>query len=142
RAGYPRTTGPLSNRSWLELESAFVQARRLEQTQRPRAWKNTPLPTDDALRHLRDYLRGCAKLGRTMVGHERLAPQIHELVGRGGYLASAPMPGPPAPEGAKASQLAAHISGASWGAGATAHAQAWRRARPRQLTAPNDSFVP
>jgi len=35
--------------------------------------------------------------------------------------------------GRAASKLAAHISGASWGSGATALRQAWRRARPTNL---------
>ena len=36
----------------------------------------------------------------------------------------------PAPTGALASSLAAHVTGGSWGAGATALRQAWYRARP------------
>ncbi len=42
----------------------------LSQPERPRAWQNTALPTDDGLRHLRDYLRGCRKLARIYLGHE------------------------------------------------------------------------
>src|SRR5207253_9048373 len=72
RAGYPRTTGPLTRRGWGELEREFAEAQRLDQADRPRAWKNTPLPTGDGLRHLRDYLRGCRKAARVFLGHEAL----------------------------------------------------------------------
>jgi hypothetical protein len=39
---------------------------------------------------------------------------------------------PAAPAGPQASALAAYITGASWGAGATALRVAWYRARPRE----------
>ena len=63
-----------------------------------------------------------------------VAPLVHDLVSATGYqLARLPtsLPtAPPAPTGGQASSLAAHISGASWGSGATALCLAWRRARP------------
>jgi hypothetical protein len=141
RGGYPRTTGPLTTWSLEELERELKTAQQVEQADRRRAWKNTALLTDDPLRHVRDYLRGCRRVARTYLGSEQLAPEIHALVRRGGYLASAPATDRPAPTRANASQLAAHISGASWGAGATANAQAWRRARPQQPRPRPDTFV-
>src|SRR6266540_5973144 len=115
RRGYPRTTGPLTDKSWSELS----QLRPLgaePQEERPRAWKNTPLPTDDGLRHVRDYERGCRKVALTLLGTERAAPLVHDLVGGTGYRLH-PFTGSiaPAPIGSNASSLAAYITGASWG---------------------------
>ncbi len=132
RGGYRRSTGQLSKRPWAQLEQTLADSLRLSQPQRPRAWANTLLPTDEGLRHLRDYLRGCRKLARTFLGHEQAAPLIHGLVTRTGYrIEVGPMAAPPAPTQKTASALAAYITGASWGAGATALRQAWYRARPR-----------
>jgi hypothetical protein len=138
RAGYPRTTGPLTGQAWPALEQILADASRRAQHHRPYAWKNTELATDDGLRHLRDYLRGCRKVGRQFLGHPDTGPLVHQLVRATGYQAIVPTTiSPPAPTGPAASNLAAHITGASWRSGATAHRQAWRRARPAHL----DTFL-
>jgi hypothetical protein len=136
RGRYPRSTGPLTLWSWRQLERAYEHRRRLAQGERPRAWRNSALPTDDGLRHLRDYLRGCRKLARTFLGSEQAAPLVHDLVARAGYRTNPwPASAPPPPTGPHASTLAAHVTGASWGAGATANRVAWHRARPHALPA-------
>jgi hypothetical protein len=134
RAGYPRTTGPLTGQAWPSLEEILANASRRAQHQRPYAWKNTELPTDEGLRHLSDYLRGCRKVGREFLGHPDTGPLVHQLVSATGYRVIVPTTiSPLAPTGPAASTLAAHITGASWGSGATALRQAWRRARPTKL---------
>lgn len=154
RGEYARTTGPLGDRGWEELEELLDQQRRQDQAARAHAWKNTDKPTDDPLRHVGDYLRRCRRVARGFLGHEDAAPAIHRVVvalerpvealvaelaaDASGALA----PGeyipirPPAPQGPVASALAAHIIGVSFGAGATAMRQAWYRHRPR-----GDGFV-
>jgi hypothetical protein len=134
RQGYSRTTGPLTHTSWDELSRTVSDLIIQPQGHRPRAWKNTDLPTDDGYRHIRTYQTSVKKLARQFIGAETVAPLVHDLVAATGYqLARLPtsLPSaPPAPTGGQASNLAAHISGASWGSGATALRLAWRRARP------------
>lgn len=138
RAGYPRTTGPLNAQPWPTLEQILAHSSRLAQHLRPYAWANTEHPTSEGLRHLRDYLRGCRKVGREFLGHPDTASLVHQLVRATGYQVIVPTTiSPAAPTGPAASNLAAHITGASWGAGATAHRQTWRRARPANL----DTFL-
>jgi hypothetical protein len=136
RAGYIRTTGPLSALAWEDLTQRIPALLREDQSDRPRAWRNPQLPTDDSLRHVRDYERGVRKLARQYLGTEHAAPHVHELIAAAGYRLR-PYEGTahPAPTGAQASTLAAHITGASWGTGATALRVAWYRAtRPRRPT--------
>src|SRR5439155_21325206 len=79
----------------------------------------------------------CRSLWRQFIGAETVAPLVHDLVAASGYqLARLPtsLPSaPPAATGGHASNLAAHISGPSWGSGATALRLAWRRARPGDI---------
>jgi hypothetical protein len=132
RAGYPRSTGRLTRSSFAELERALTHSARLPDQQRPRAWRNNALAAADGLRHVRNYLRGCRKLARGFLGSEQAAPLIHELVCRHGYRIQPPPEDlAAAPTAAVASSLAAHITGASWGAGATALRQTWYRHRPQ-----------
>ena len=136
RAGYARTTGPLTQKSWEDLSRTLPALLSQPQEERRHAWNNTDLPTDDGLRHLRDYQRGVRKTARQFIGTEDLAPRIHDLVATTGYqLEPVNATSPHAPTQAQASSLAAHITGASWGAGATALQAGWRRARPK------DTFI-
>ena len=129
RDGYARTTGPLNGKAWSDLSRLRTLGAQPPE-ERPRAWKHTQLPTDDGLRHVREYERGLRKTARTFLGTEGAAPLVHTLVGGTGYqLPPYTASAPPAPTGAQASRLAAHITGASWGTGATALRTAWRRAR-------------
>jgi hypothetical protein len=134
RQGYSRTTGPLTHTSWDELSRSVSDLISQPQNERPRAWRNTDLPTDDGYRHVRTYQTSVRKVARQFIGAETVAPLVHDLVAATGYqLARLPtsLPSaPPAATGGHASSLAAHISGASWGSGATALRLAWRRARP------------
>jgi len=134
RRGYSRTTGPLTNKSWDELSRTLSDLRGQPQPERPRAWKNTYLPTDDGYRHVHAYQTGVRKVARQFIGGETVAPLVHDLVAGTGYQLDRPpitLPSTlPAPTGGQASNLAAHITGASWGSGATALRLAWRRARP------------
>ena len=134
RQGYSRTTGPLTHGSWDELSRSVSDLISQPQGERPRAWKNTDLPTDDGYRHVRSYQTSVKKVARQFIGAEAVAPPVHDLVGATGYqLARLPTSLPSAlaaPSDGQASSLAAHISGASWGSGATALRVAWRRARP------------
>jgi hypothetical protein len=141
RSGYARTTGPLTLTPYGEL-AELRQTGAAPQEQLPRAWKNTQLLTDDGLRHVRDYERGLRKTARTFLGTERAAPLLHSLVATTGYqLARFVGSIAAAPNGPLASTLAAHITGASWGSGATANRIAWRRARPADAAADGDTFV-
>lgn len=140
RDGYCRTTGPLSDKSWSDVSELRALGARTSE-QRPRAWQDRSLPTDDGLRHVRDYHRGILKTARFNLGTEDAAPLLHELVAGVGYqLAPYAASAPPAPIGGRASSLAAHISGASWGSGATALVKAWSRARPGEIKN-RDTFV-
>ena len=134
RGAYPRSGGPLTLCTWVELEGRLAEARALPEGERPRAWKNTERPANDALRHVYGYLKLCRRLGARHLGGERAGPLVHELVCGEGYRVS--VPGGSAssrPVGSLASTLAAHITGESWGAGATALRQAWYRHRPSEL---------
>jgi hypothetical protein len=55
RQGYSRTTGPLTHIPWGELSRSVSDLISQPQGERPRAWKNTDLPTDDGYRHVRTY---------------------------------------------------------------------------------------
>src|SRR6266516_7885395 len=134
RRGYSRTTGPLTSKSWDELSRTVSELLSQPQPDRPHAWRNTDLPTDDGYRHVRTYQTSVRKVARQFIGTEDVAPLVHDLVGATVYqLALFPttLPSaPPAPTGGQASNLAAHIARATWGSGATAICLAWRRARP------------
>ena len=138
RAGYSRTTGPLTARDWPTLEQIHADASRLAERERRYAWRNRDFPAFEGLRHVHAYLRGCGKVGRRFLGHPNTGPFVHDLVCGSGYHVSVPTEiSLPAPTGPVASTLAAYITGASWGVGATAQRQAWRRARP----ATRDTFL-
>jgi hypothetical protein len=138
RAGYSRTTGPLTARNWPALEQIFANASRSAERERRYAWRNRDLPAFEGLRHVDAYLRGCRRVGQRFLGHPSGGPLVHDIVCGSGYQVSVPTAiGRPAPTGPVASTLAAHITGASWGVGATAQRQAWRRARPAEL----DTFL-
>jgi hypothetical protein len=134
RRGYSRTTGPLTHKSWDELSRTVSELRSQPQPDRPHAWRNTDLPTDDGYRHARTYQTSLRKVARQFIGTEAVPPHVHDLVGATGYqltrLPTTLPSAPPAPTGGQASNLAAHITGATWGSGATALRLSWRRARP------------
>jgi hypothetical protein len=131
RNGYSHSTGPLTKREWDELADLLQALLRQPQSERPRAWKNTYFATDDSLRHVRAYQRGLRKTSRQYLGTEHVAALLHELVRATGYkLPPLTTPIGKPPNGAHASTLAAHITGASWGHGPTAQQAAWRRNRP------------
>ena len=138
RAGYSRTTGPLTARDWPTLEQILANASRLAEQERRYAWRNKDSPAFEGLRHVHAYLRGCGKVGQRFLGHPNTGPFVHDLVCGSGYQVNVPTAiSRPAPTGPVASTLAARITGASWGVGATAQRQAWRRARPTKL----DTFL-
>ena len=140
RGGYPRTTGPLSDRSWEELEAFVEEGAQSNLDGRSRAWKEGRWheTTESGLSHVVAYVRGCKRVARSYLRADYLAPLVHALVverslpdGSQLELPALPALGP-APTGPVASTCAAHITGAPWGAGATAVRQAWYRHRPRE----------
>lgn len=133
RSSYPRSTGPLTRHSLRGLERLLDENRALDASERG-GWTNAELPTDDGLRHVRDYLRGCRRVALDYLGSTQLAAQLHDLVRDVGYevKVSTGAPEPAAPVGHLASSMAAHIHRREhWRAGATAMRQVWRRNRPR-----------
>jgi hypothetical protein len=131
---HPRTgeVGCLADHDYAALETLVrenaIQARTVEQAgRRPRARLNQESPTSDGLRFVREYMAGCRKLARHYLHHEAAAVLIHEELRKAGVLSNlASREDFPTATGARASSLAADITGAYWGAGPTSLAQARR----------------
>jgi hypothetical protein len=123
RGRYSRTTGPLTDYTWSELGELELEGRE-SGFDRPRGWKEdrNRLATDEGNRHIRDYRKGCRAVAGAFLGNKDLGERVHEHV-RGKPLHV--LPRGMAPTGGVASTLAAHLTGASWGSGATANRQAW-----------------
>jgi hypothetical protein len=136
RGGYPLTTGPLTSYSFGTLEEMPIAWNGVWYEERPRAWSRNLSPTDEGLRHVRDYVRRCRTLARRYLVTETYGYLVHELVRADGYLlAVASIVSPyAAPTGLVASQVAACFTGASWGAGATANQQSKYRYFMRERT--------
>jgi hypothetical protein len=130
----PHLTGPLTSYEPEDLERLEREgARRPEDRARSwgaderRVFGESTKGGRHGNRHVRDYVHGCRAVAREFFRWPDLWPRIHWLVCGTGYrvnvmdvpLASAPA----APSGPVASTVAAHISGANWGHGATANRQ-------------------
>jgi hypothetical protein len=126
RSGYPRTTGPLTQYEMGVLKQWPASWNSIYYRERPRAWSQSLAPTDEGLRHVREYARRCRVLSKHCFGTYAYDFVIHELVCATGYsLESAShTPAWPAPAGALASQVAAHFTGASYGPGSQGNRQA------------------
>src|SRR5439155_16252646 len=126
------SAGPLSEMTWDELEQLPARWNAINQLERPRAWRETDRPTDEGLRHVRDYVRGCRALAREFLSSERFAARIHALVCGTDYELTLGVTAStaPAPAGGIASVLSAHLSGASWGVPTATLRHQWYYRRP------------
>jgi hypothetical protein len=130
RVEHPRAGGRGVDYSLEGLEE-LVAAGRKHPASRPRAHRNTDLPTDDGNRWALDCLKRCRRIAGTRLGGWHMAAALHELARQDtGHLAVEWLGW--APVGSRASAGAAHITGASHGTGTVANRQAYYRiVRPR-----------
>jgi hypothetical protein len=139
RGGYPSTTGKLTDYRWSELPG--LAASRSENGR----WI--------VRRHVEEYQSYCLMtawrcLHATGVAQELVAERVHELVcvrarGSESYLVNVTRMDAdrPWPTGPTASSLAAFMTGASWGSGATAQRQLSRRYRANVNAWEGKSFI-
>lgn len=135
---HPRTTGPLRNYTWGALAALLEEGPVKDAGGVPaRAWRNpreSEIGGGYSYEHVLAYRRGCSKVAGRFLGSKDQAPAVHDLVREG--EASLPLSGRAAPRDAVASSVAASISGASWGSGATACQQARYEHQPPSGTWP------
>src|SRR5262245_46800845 len=121
--GYSRSTGPLTGYDRDSLLALPAEV--------PTNSRGDPLY--DSRRHVKEYLVGCRKVAELRLlakgtAVDVLAERVHEVVRGAGYLVdvSGVRANRSWPTGPTASSVAAAISGASWGSGATAQRQLGR----------------
>jgi hypothetical protein len=138
-ADHPLTTGRLARYDLGELQTLLERSRSAGLL-RPRAWRDTSADANDGLRHVHDYLARCRRVSRRYLHHEAGAALVHEAAryGMGVLDHTTREVSFPEATGPRASSLAADLTGASWGAGATSLAEArrqWVRPRAEQYDA-------
>ena len=134
RAGYARTTGPLSQYSWAELLERLAD-NEARASVRPTSRKHGRFQPQrpQGLSHLRRYLRRVRAIAHDHLLSESAACYVHECVRGSGYLVELPaeIEQPPARTGSTASAIAAHVTRTPWGSGTAANAAAYFRNRPQ-----------
>jgi hypothetical protein len=144
RAGYARTTGPLSQYNWAELLERLAdnEARaRVRPTSRKYGRLRPQRP--QGLSHLDRYLRRVRAIAHHHLLSESAAPYVHECVRGRGYRVELPaeLEQPPARTGPIASAIAAHVTRTPWGSGTAANAAAYSRNRPPGGTTLADQYT-
>ena len=134
RAGYARTTGPLSQYSWTELLELLAdnEARASVRPSSRRYGRFQPRQPQ-GLSHLRRYLRRVRAIAHDHLLSESAACYVHACVRGSGYLVELrpEIEQPPAKTGSTASAIAAHVTRTPWGSGTAANAAAYFRNRPQ-----------